>query len=110
MISLIAVFVLAISGEAHASETCIASVFSEGYARPMADGIRHRTSEMLVAHKTFPFGTRLKITVISTGATAISIVRDRGPWVQGRCVDVSPATARALKISGLARVRVDLAQ
>jgi rare lipoprotein A len=101
-------FLVAAGGETRASETCIASVFSEGYGSPMADGRRHSTNERLVAHRALPFGTVIRITRLDNGASATATVRDRGPFIRSRCVDLSPATARDLGFSGLARVTVEV--
>lgn len=62
---------------------------------------------MLAAHRRHRLGSRLRITRLDTGAAIIAPVRDRGPYVAGRCVDLSVAAATALGFSGLARVRVE---
>jgi rare lipoprotein A len=61
------------------------------------------------AHRTAPFGTRLRVTDLETGRTVVVVVNDRGPFVRGRVVDVSLAAARKLGMveRGLARVRVE---
>jgi rare lipoprotein A len=63
------------------------------------------------AHPTLPFGTRLKVTVLDTGAATVVEVTDRGPFVPGRVVDLTPAAAEALGFHqrGLARVRLEVA-
>lgn len=97
-----------LAGEARA-EVCIASVYWEGSR--LADGSRwsrqRSERELLTAHRSLPLGSRLRITRLDTGATVDVPVRDRGPFVRGRCVDLSVAAARALGISGLARVRAE---
>lgn len=91
-----------------AAETCIASVYNEGFGRPLADGRRHAPSEMLAAHKTARFGSRLRIINLANGRSVVVPVADRGPYVRGRCVDVTPPVARSLGFAGLARVRVEI--
>jgi rare lipoprotein A len=90
----------------------VASVFDEGSR--LADGSafskRRSRAEVLVAHKTHPLGSRVLITHVGTGQTLVAHVRDRGPFVRGRCVDLSVAAAARLGISGIAHVRVDLVQ
>jgi rare lipoprotein A len=91
------------------AEVCVASVFDEGSR--LADGSRwspgRSRTEVLVAHRRLPLGARVRITRLDTGAAIIAPVRDRGPYVAGRCVDLSVAAAAALGFSGLARVRVE---
>ena len=61
------------------------------------------------AHRTAPFGTRLRVTELESGRSVVVKVNDRGPWVPGRVVDVSLAAARRLGFveRGVARVRVE---
>lgn len=96
------------AGEAKA-ETCIASVYWEG-AR-LADGSRwsrqRSERERLAAHRSARLGSHLRVTRLDTGATVLVPVRDRGPFVRGRCIDLSLAAARTLGITGRARVRVE---
>jgi rare lipoprotein A len=79
--------------------------------RPRA-GEQFRSQGSTAAHRTLPFGTRLRVTNLVTGKSVTVRVNDRGPFVQGRVVDVSPAAAaEQLGIrSGLAKVKVDVVQ
>ena len=63
------------------------------------------------AHPTAPFGTRLRVTDLASGRSVVVTVNDRGPFSDGRIVDVSLAAARRLGMvrRGVARVRVDRA-
>jgi len=61
------------------------------------------------ASKTLPLGTTAKVTNLETGQSAVVTIRDRGPYVQGRIVDLSPSTAKQIGIDhkkGVARVEV----
>lgn len=91
------------------AEVCVASVFDEGSR--LADGSRwspgRSRTEVLVAHRRLPLGSRVRITRLDTGAAIVAPVRDRGPYVAGRCVDLSVAAASSLGFTGLARVRVE---
>ncbi len=61
------------------------------------------------ASKTLPLGTKAKVTNLDTGQTAVVTIRDRGPYVPGRIVDISPATATQIGLSpkqGVANVAV----
>ena len=59
---------------------------------------------MTAAHPTLPFGTVVKVTNYSNGHTAVVRINDRGPFIRGRVIDVSPAAARALGFSGITQV------
>jgi rare lipoprotein A len=63
---------------------------------------------MTAAHRTLPFGTRVRVTNESTGRSVVVRINDRGPFVRGRVIDLTPAAARQLGFSGLARVRLDV--
>ena len=59
---------------------------------------------MTAAHRTLPFGTRVRVTNNKNGQSAVVTINDRGPFVRGRVIDVTPAAARTLGFSGLTRV------
>ena len=87
-----------------------ASFYADRYSgKTMADGTPMRLYSSNAASLTLPLGTTARVTNIETGQSAIVTIRDRGPYVRGRIVDLSPATARKIGISrskGLARVEV----
>jgi rare lipoprotein A len=66
-------------------------------------------SGLIAAHKTLPFGTRVKVVNLDNGRSAILKIVDRGPFIRGRIIDVSPAAASALgfRAAGLAHVRLE---
>ena len=66
-------------------------------------------SGLIAAHKTLPFGTRVKVFNLDNGKTVILKIVDRGPFIRGRVIDVSPAAASALgfRQAGLAHVRLE---
>ena len=77
-----------------------ASVYSTWFqGRHMADRRRFHQTGHAAASKTLPIGTVAKVTNVQTGQTAMVTVEDRGPFVDGRTVDVSKATAKQLGIS-----------
>jgi rare lipoprotein A len=88
----------------------IASFYAAKFAgRKMADGTPMRPQGDNAASKTLPLGTKALVTNLKTGRAAIVTIRDRGPYVNGRIVDLSPSTARKIGIDrrqGLARVEV----
>ena len=77
--------------------------------RKMADGTRMNPGNDSAASKTLPLGTTAKVTNIETGESAVVTIRDRGPYVRGRIVDLSPATAQKVGIArheGVSKVAV----
>jgi rare lipoprotein A len=92
------------------TQTGIGSYYgSELHGRRTASGERFNQSAMTAAHRTAPFGTRLKVTNLSNGRSVLVRVNDRGPFVRGRVVDISAGAARQIGMHGrgLARVRVE---
>jgi peptidoglycan lytic transglycosylase len=78
-----------------------ASIYAGKFqGRKMADGTRMNPQDDSAASKTLPLGTTAKVTNLETGESAVVTIRDRGPFVKGRIVDLSPATADKV---GLAR-------
>lgn len=61
-------------------------------------------SAMTAAHKTLPFGSQVRVTNKKNGRSVTVRINDRGPFVRGRVIDLSPAAARALGFAGLAPV------
>jgi rare lipoprotein A len=77
--------------------------------KKMADGTPMQPHENNAASKTLPLGTTAMVTNLQTGRTAVVTIRDRGPYVKGRIVDLSPATARKIGLEpkqGLTKVEV----
>jgi rare lipoprotein A len=61
---------------------------------------------MTAAHKSLKLGSRVRVTNKSNGKSATVTITDRGPYVRGRCIDLTKAGARALGFAGLASVNV----
>jgi rare lipoprotein A len=61
---------------------------------------------LTAAHRTLPFGTRVRVTNGNNGRSVVVTINDRGPFVNGRVIDVTPAAARAIGMSGLAPVTI----
>ena len=77
--------------------------------RKMAEGTTMEPQSNNAASKTLPLGTTAKVTNLETGQSAVVTIRDRGPYIQGRIVDLSPSTAKEIGINhknGVARVEV----
>ena len=62
---------------------------------------------MARVHRTLPFGSKVKVTNKHNGRSVVVTINDRGPFVRGRVIDVTPAAARVLGFSGLAQVSID---
>jgi rare lipoprotein A len=88
----------------------LASFYTEG--TQTASGEKFDTQELTAAHRTLPFGTRLRVTNVTTGQSVTVRVNDRGPFVPGRVVDVSHAAAETLGMvgGGVAKVKLDVVQ
>jgi rare lipoprotein A len=86
-----------------AQQTGIASVYS---GERTANGEYAHASRLTAAHRTLPFGTKVKVTNVRTGRSVVVRINDRGPFIRGRIIDLTPAGARAIGFSGLAPVRL----
>ncbi len=99
---------VAIDGAAHAqSWTGKASFYSHGSRT--ASGARYDPGAMTAAHKTLPFGSRLRVTNLANQRSVLVTVNDRGPFVGGRILDLSAGAADVIGMrqSGVAQVRID---
>jgi rare lipoprotein A len=87
-----------------------ASIYARKFAgRKMANGARMNPRDGNAASKTLPLGTVAKVTNLETGKSAVVTIQDRGPFVDGRIVDLSPGTAEKIglaKEQGVAPVEV----
>ena len=81
---------------------------AEFTGRRMANGRRFDPRGLSVAHRTLPFGTTVLVTHLGNGRSEMAIVEDRGPFVRGRIIDLSPRLAERLgmKLEGVAAVEV----
>ncbi len=87
-----------------------ASFYADKFnGRKMADGSRMNPQHDVAASKTLPLGTRAKVRNLETGKSAVVTIKDRGPYVKDRIVDLTPATAQKIGITkddGVAKVEV----
>lgn len=89
----------------------LASYYANRYhGRLTANGERFDVRKMTAAHRTLAFGTRVRVTNASNGRSVVVRVNDRGPFVAGRVIDLSPAAARQLDMlrAGLVPVRLEV--
>ena len=87
------------------AQSGIASVYSGGRT---ASGESASAGGMTAAHRTLRIGTLVRVTNQRSGRSVVVRINDRGPFVRGRVIDVTPAAARALGFSGLAPVTLDV--
>lgn len=87
---------------AHA-QSGVASVYS---GERTANGEWAYPNRLTAAHKTLPLGTRVRVTNQRNGRSVVVRINDRGPYVHGRIIDLTPAGARAIGMNGLAPVTV----
>ena len=84
------------------SETGVASWYgSKFHGRKTASGERYNQNKMTAAHKTLPFGSRVRVRNEKNGKTVIVVINDRGPFVKGRIIDLSRAAAKECSIRSL---------
>ena len=83
------------------AQSGVASVYS---GQKTANGEYASAGGMTAAHRTLPFGTKVRVTNQHTGRSVVVRINDRGPFVRGRVIDITPAAAHALGMSGLAPV------
>jgi len=78
------------------------------HGRPTASGEPYDMHRLTAAHRTMPFGTRLRVTSVENGRSVVVRVNDRGPHVAGRILDLSFAAAKSLGMVGNGVARVEI--
>ncbi|MEO1281059.1 MAG: septal ring lytic transglycosylase RlpA family protein [Pseudomonadota bacterium] len=89
-------------------QTGIASYYWQ--PQKVASGGYFNPNALTAAHKTLPFGTRVRVTHLRNGRSVVVRINDRGPYIKGRIIDLSKRAAGVIGMqgSGIARVRVDI--
>ena len=103
--------VLAGCAEPTGYEEGVASYYSESlHGGETASGETYDKRAMTAAHPTLPFGTSVKVTNLDNGRSVWVRINDRGPYVDGRIIDLSGAAAGRLRFTeqGTARVRLEI--
>ncbi len=85
----------------------VASVYSTESGLRTASGATLNPAALTAAHRSLPFGSRVRVTNRSNGRSVVVTVNDRGPFVRGRIIDVTPSAARAIGFSGTAWVTLE---
>ena len=110
--SILAAFMLCGVALAAHAESGIASVYRpsdpDGGGPLAANGEQINTGALTAAHKSLPFGTLVRVTNTGNGRSAVVRINDRGPFIKGRIIDLTPAGARAIGMDDLAQVDVTL--
>ena len=97
--------------EAEYFQNGVASFYGEQWnGRRTANGEIFNTYELTAAHKTLPFGTKVRVTNESNGKSVIVRINDRGPFVKGRIIDLSTAAFASIGStdSGIAKVKLEI--
>ena len=92
-------------------DDCIASWYGiDFHGKPTASGEIFDMNRISAAHKDFPLGTWIRVTNLKNNRSIIVRVNDRGPFIEGRVLDLSMKAAEELGylIEGLARVRIEV--
>ena len=96
---------------ARGAQVGIASWYGPGFhGRQTASGQRYDMYAMTAAHRSLPFGTRVRVTNLENARSVVLTINDRGPFVDGRIVDVSKRAAQMLGFErrGKAKVRLQV--
>jgi rare lipoprotein A len=88
------------------AEICVASHYGYSGGRT-ASGERMNPSAMTAAHRTKSFGSQVTVTSQKSGRSVTVRINDRGPFIKGRCIDLSTGAARALGMAGIERVSLN---
>lgn len=88
--------------DAGALQTGVASWYATG--RVTASGERFNPGGMTAAHRTLPFGTRVRVVHAASGRSVVVRINDRGPFHGGRVIDLARGASRALGVAGVAKV------
>jgi rare lipoprotein A len=89
----------------------VASYYADDFhGKQTSNGEIYDMNDLTAAHRTFPFGTKVRITNLENGKTVLVRVNDRGPFHEGRIIDLSLGAAKELDIvkTGTARVRIEV--
>jgi rare lipoprotein A len=87
-----------------AEQAGLASIYSHESGSRTASGQKLNGGALTGAHRTLPLGSKVKVTNKRNGRSVIVTINDRGPFVRGRVIDVTPAAARSLGFSGVTQV------
>ncbi|MEQ9165667.1 MAG: septal ring lytic transglycosylase RlpA family protein [Fulvivirga sp.] len=101
---------IAVSLEAQIQEGKASYYADKFEGKPTASGEKYKHSKLTAAHKTLPFGTVVKVTSVSNGKSVEVRINDRGPFVEGRVIDLSRSAAEKIDLIhiGIADVKIEV--
>lgn len=89
-----------------AGESGIASIYGYKGGRT-ASGAHVNNNALTAASRHLPFGTKVRVTNRRNGRSVVVSINDRGPWVRGRIIDLTPRAARVIGMDGLGNVKLE---
>jgi len=110
-IVLLSVLVLSALAALGQNQTGKASFYADRFeGRLTANGEKYKHNKLTAAHKSLPFGTKVKVTNLTNSQTVEVVINDRGPYVEGRVIDLSKSAAEILGFvnQGLTEVQIDV--
>ncbi len=101
--------ILFLSSCAYATRKGLASYYADSYeGKTTANGEIYRQNKITAAHKTLPFGTKVEVTNLSNNKSVVVRINDRGPYVNGRIIDLTKAAAKEIDMLGAGVVKVKI--
>ena len=98
-------------GDVMTVEEGIASYYADEFnGRVTSNGEKYDMNQLTAAHRTLPFNSRVRVINTDNGQSVIVRINDRGPFVRGRIIDLTPVGARAIGMDGLASVIIEVQQ
>ena len=109
MKSILFLFTLLFCSVSFAGQVGLASWYGPGFhGKKTASGDRFSVHSLTAAHKTIKLGTKVKVTNLNNNKSVVVLINDRGPFVRGRILDLSPAAKRILDMGGTAKVHIEI--
>lgn len=93
---ILAVLLISVAAALAQTQSGIASVYDTRSGVMTASGKRLNPGALTAAHRTLPFGTKVRVTNQKNGKSAVVTINDRGPFIRGRIIDLTPASASAI--------------
>lgn len=115
MIAIAVLLTMAVPGHANHAMHGMASMYNCGpgqcsRSKITASGRKFDSRALAAAHRTLPFGTMVRVTNRRNNRSVVVRINDRGPFVRGRVIDLTPAGAHAIGMGGLAPVSLSVAR
>lgn len=111
LISFILLFLAIFTTQSVIAEEGIAAYYSDVFqGKKTASGDIYDRNKLTAAHKTLPYGTRVKVTRLKNDKSVIVTITDRGPYTKKRIIDLSYAAAQKIDLirSGISMVRLEI--